>query len=93
MPTELHIVIVLSFFSVEAFSPTLPQCFCSVCVWNPPQGSFESLHGYDVRYFNTDSGDELVLSLSEREFYQVTTTEILSLGEEQQIQVQVSCLI
>ena len=70
--------------------PTFARCFCSVCVWNPPLGSFESVDGYDVRYTVVDTPTQLVLTLSEREFYQESTQEIRDLGPEHMIKVQVS---
>lgn len=69
--------------------PSSTLCLCSICVWGPPEGRFDLLPGYDIRYFIPGSDSELILSVDETRFYTLTTDEVFSLGPEDQILVQV----
>lgn len=63
-----------------------------MCAWGPPEGRFDLLAGYDVRYFIPLSDSELVVSLSPRTFHEVTSPEVFTLGPEEEILVQV-CVV
>lgn len=74
----------------ELPSPIDVQSFCVVCVWTPPSGRFDTYSGYDVRYFNDNTGEEIVVNTDESEFFQLTSLDVFSLGPQDQIMMQVS---
>ena len=65
--------------------PLLPQsllCFCSVCVWEAPEGSLDVHDGYDIRFrlSDTPGDDGLLFSKENSEFFHVITEEIENLA-------------
>ena len=67
----------------------LLQCFCSVCVWDPPEGRIDISSGYDIRYSVLDTDSELIRNVIHRRFFLATPPEVLGLGPQEQIFVEV----
>ena len=67
-------------------TPRVVLCFCSVCVWQAPEGPLDVHAGYDIRFSGT-----LVISKSRDEFFHVVAGDAraLALGPLEQITVEV----
>ena len=68
----------------------LLQCFCSVCVWDPPEGRIDISSGYDIRYSVLDTDSELIrnVNYTEGSFWRLRQ-KVLGLGPQEQIFVEV----
>ena len=67
------------------------MAFCMVTVWSPPEGDrFDFFSGYDIRYYIEGSDNEVIASKESSDFFHPTTADIIALGPQDQILVQVS---
>lgn len=66
--------------------PRIVLCFCSVCVWQGPEGSLDDIPGYDLRF----AGEFVITREKDKFFYVVADDDsILDLGPLEAITLEV----
>lgn len=73
-------------------TPSEVMSFCIISVWSPPPAPFDIYSGYDVRY-SMPGGGEMMFSRRVTEFFQLITEDVLSMGPQEQLVVQVYKII